>query len=201
MSENTTEPKQKTIFRPSKRQIKRKIAQAYKVRASFVESHEIGEVVEAAIAARSAMRSIEIIPKKPSPLEKAPDTIVVHKVARAIAAGLTRQLAAGSAGITPGVIDKWIRNGESGEGPFAEAYRIVMAAEAEAALAMLEVVGGAATGSAGFDKDTQDWKAAAWVLERRFPHQYGRTVQETEHAVRAETEEDKVLLDKLLGKT
>jgi hypothetical protein len=39
------------------------------------------------------------------------------------------------------------------------------------------------------------------MLERRFPREYGRTVQETEHAVRAETEEDKALLDKLLGKT
>ena len=201
MSETTAPPAKKLLFHPSKRQIKRKIADAYKIRKRFAESHEIGEVVEVAIAARSAMRSVDIIPKRPSPLEKKPDPVVVHKVARAVAAGLTRQLAAASAGVTPSAIDKWIRNGESGEGPFAEAYRIVMAAEAEAALSMLEVVGGAATGSAGYDKETQDWKAAAWVLERRFPHQYGRTVQETEHAVRAETEEDKVLLDKLLGKT
>jgi hypothetical protein len=38
------------------------------------------------------------------------------------------------------------------------------------------------------------------MLERRFPNAYGKTVVETEHAVRAETEEDRMLLDRLLGK-
>jgi hypothetical protein len=93
-----------------------------------------------------------------------------------------------------------MRKGEDGHPDYVEAWQLIAKSEAEAALSMLDVVAGAATGGAGYDGTAQDWKAAAWMLERRFPNAYGKTVVETEHAVRAETEEDRMLLDRLLGK-
>lgn len=132
--------------------------------------------------------------------ERKPDAIVVQKVARCLSAGLTRQLAASYAGIPPSRIELWMRKGEDGHDEYVDAWQIIAKAEAEAALSMLDVVAGAATGGAGYDATAQDWKAAAWILERRFPNAYGKTVVETEHAVRAESEEDRALLDRLLGK-
>lgn len=136
----------------------------------------------------------------PEPGERRPDAIVVQKVARCLSAGLTRQLAASYAGVAPSRIDSWMRKGEDGHPDYVEAWQLIAKAEAEAALSMLDVVAGAATGGAGYDATAQDWKAAAWILERRFPNAYGKTVVETEHAVRAESEEDRMLLDRLLGK-
>ncbi len=183
--------------RKSFRMFKR--AQGLKARA--VMHKDIGEIAEAAIIAHEVMTGAQLIPKKENPLDKRPDDLVVHKVARAMAAGLTKNLACAHAGISAALLDSWMRKGESGDPKFVQAWRTIGAAESEAATAMLEVVGGAATGGGSYDGTVQDWKAAAWMLERRFPREYGRTVQETEHAVRAETEEDKALLDKLLGKT
>jgi len=183
--------------RKSFRMFKR--AQGLKARA--VMHKDIGEIAEAAIIAHEVLTGSQLIPKKENPLNKRPDDLVVHKVARAMAAGLTKNLACAHAGISAALLDSWMRKGENGDPKFVQAWRTIGAAESEAATAMLEVVGGAATGGGSYDGTVQDWKAAAWMLERRFPREYGRTVQETEHAVRAETEEDKALLDKLLGKT
>ena len=176
-----------------------KRAQGLKARA--VMHKDIGEIAEAAIIAHEVMTGAQLLPKKDGPNDKRPDDLIVHKVARAMAAGLTKNLACAHAGISPSTLDMWMRKGENGDAKFVQAWRTIGAAESEAAVAMLDVVGGAATGASTYDGTVQDWKAAAWMLERRFPREYGRTVQETEHAVRAETEEDKALLDKLLGKT
>ena len=176
-----------------------KRAQGLKARA--VMHKDIGEIAEAAIIAHEVMTGAQLIPKRDGPNDKRPDDLIVHKVARAMAAGLTKNLACAHAGISPSTLDMWMRKGENGDAKFIQAWRTIGAAESEAAVAMLDVVGGAATGAGTYDGTVQDWKAAAWMLERRFPREYGRTVQETEHAVRAETEEDKALLDKLLGKT
>lgn len=189
--------KESVQARRSFRMFKR--AQGLKARA--VMHKDIGEIAEAAIIAHEVMTGAQLIPKRDGPNDKRPDDLIVHKVARAMAAGLTKNLACAHAGISPSTLDMWMRKGENGDQKFIQAWRTIGAAESEAAVAMLDVVGGAATGGGTYDGTVQDWKAAAWMLERRFPREYGRTVQETEHAVRAETEEDKALLDKLLGKT
>ena len=189
--------KESVQARRSFRMFKR--AQGLKARA--VMHKDIGEIAEAAIIAHEVMTGAQLLPKKDGPNDKRPDDLIVHKVARAMAAGLTKNLACAHAGISPSTLDMWMRKGENGDAKFIQAWRTIGAAESEAAVAMLDVVGGAATGASTYDGAVQDWKAAAWMLERRFPREYGRTVQETEHAVRAETEEDKALLDKLLGKT
>lgn len=189
--------KESVQARRSFRMFKR--AQGLKARA--VMHKDIGEIAEAAIIAHEVMTGAQLLPKKDGPNDKRPDDLIVHKVARAMAAGLTKNLACAHAGISPSTLDMWMRKGENGDAKFIQAWRTIGAAESEAAVAMLDVVGGAATGASTYDGTVQDWKAAAWMLERRFPREYGRTVQETEHAVRAETEEDKALLDKLLGKT
>ena len=189
--------KESVQARRSFRMFKR--AQGLKARA--VMHKDIGEIAEAAIIAHEVMTGAQLLPKKDGPNDKRPDDLIVHKVARAMAAGLTKNLACAHAGISPSTLDMWMRKGENGDAKFIQAWRTIGAAESEAAVAMLDVVGGAATGAGTYDRPVQDWKAAAWMLERRFPREYGRTVQETEHAVRAETEEDKALLDKLLGKT
>ena len=93
----------------------------------------------------------------PAENERRPDAIVIQKVARCLAAGLTRQLAASYAGVAPTRIEQWMRKGEDGHPDYVEAWQLIAKSEAEAALSMLDVVAGAATGGAGYDGTAQDW--------------------------------------------
>lgn len=79
--------------------------------------------------------------------------------------GLTFGLAAALAGISPDTLTNWRKR-------YADFSERVEQAEALGALANLDKVR-----RAGDD----DWRAAAWILEHRHPHQYGKTVTENQH--------------------
>ena len=92
---------------------------------------------------------------------------VVKRLCDAIAIGATYDLACKYAGISDELFRRWraTKVGFLGQ---------VQAAEARGAIGWLAKIEQAA--SAG------SWQAAAWKLERRYPADYGRTVQQVEHS-------------------
>lgn len=91
----------------------------------------------------------------------AKDTIV-----QAIGLGATYARAAAAAGITYETLNEWRKD----DSEFSEA---INKAEADRVAKALQAIQRAATDS---------WQAAAWYLERRYPSEYGRTVQEQQHS-------------------
>lgn len=90
------------------------------------------------------------------------------RIVDAVRAGATREQAAAAAGIGKRTLQRWLAQGE-GDRPaprflgFAAAIRT-----AEAAMVVDAVQGIQQAAQAG------DWRARAWLLERRFPAQWGR---------------------------
>jgi transposase-like protein len=106
------------------------------------------------------------------------DAQKIQIICQALSRGATRTLAAASAGVSGSVLRGWLTRGEMDHASenledeqsiFAELYLKVIAAEFEAAGRWLDMVSGAAP---------QDWRAAAWLLERRHPQDFGRQVHE-----------------------
>jgi len=88
----------------------------------------------------------------------------VARIIQAIDMGATYELAAGYAGISPDTMTNW----KDKHSDFSDKLR---EAEGRAAVKWLAKIEQAAT---------DDWKAAAWKLERRHPQAYGKTVQENQ---------------------
>jgi hypothetical protein len=93
-----------------------------------------------------------------------PDT--VKKVTDAIRLGATYDLAGSYAGISRETFHVWMRT----KPEFSDAVKDAEGAGAVGWLARIEQAAQAGT-----------WQAAAWKLERRYPQQYGRTIQEQHH--------------------
>lgn len=88
---------------------------------------------------------------------------VVQRICEAVALGATYELACRYGGITRETLNQWRR----GKPDFSDALQ---RAEGEAAVGWLAKIEQAAAAGA--------WQAAAWKLERRYPEDYGRTVQD-----------------------
>ena len=84
--------------------------------------------------------------------------------------GSTRRLACHYAGISEQSLSQWLQKGALGLLPYVEFAEAVKLAEGQAVVGWLRKIEEAATNGA--------WQAAAWKLERRYPQEYGRTVQE-----------------------
>lgn len=87
---------------------------------------------------------------------------VIKKITQALQLGATHKLACQYAGIDRSTFYGWLRKGEQARSGslLAEFYASVEQAEGEAGVMSLAVVAKAAK--------QKDWKAAAWLLERRF---------------------------------
>jgi hypothetical protein len=97
---------------------------------------------------------------------------VQQRLVRAIGKGATYKLAALYAGIGETTFKDWRKRGEEEEsGIYVDFVAAIEAAEGRAAYRSLSLISKAAI-------DT--WQAGAWLLERRYPHEYGRTVQSRE---------------------
>jgi len=74
------------------------------------------------------------------------------------------------AGISEKTLEEWIQDGltRPSESPYGELADHLMKAEAERALEASKDVAHARRG----------WQASAWYLERKYPSEYGRRVQE-----------------------
>lgn len=106
------------------------------------------------------------------PSKLTPDT--QKRICDAIRVGATYELAAQYGRVTYNTFNEWMKRGEAARsGRFFEFYEAVKSAEGEAAIKWLAVIDKAAADS---------WQAAAWKLERRYPNDYGRTVQDVKHS-------------------
>lgn len=97
---------------------------------------------------------------------------VQKRICDLLAAGNTRRAAAECAGITDRTLYAWLQRGEVAKsGPFLQFLRAVEKAEAEAEAVSVLTIRQAAR---------ESWQAAAWWLERRRPHDWGR-IERHEH--------------------
>jgi len=94
-----------------------------------------------------------------------------QRLLAALQRGATYELAANYAGICYDTLNNWMKRGkEEKKGEFFQLFEDIKKVEGAAAVSWLDKIDKAA--------DEGAWQAAAWKLERRYPHQYGRTVQE-----------------------
>lgn len=100
--------------------------------------------------------------KGPAPL-CTPD--VVARICAAIRAGATHEAAAGAAGIARKTLQTWKARGEAGEEPYAAFSEGLARAHEEGQVRLVAIIANAAV---------TDWKAAAWILERRHRDDFGK---------------------------
>ena len=90
-----------------------------------------------------------------------------HQICDYVAQGHTREVAAQACGIVSTTLYRWMKRGErQPDGPYGEFCRALKRADLEAELACLRQIQEAAQNG--------DWRAAAWMLERRYPEKWGR---------------------------
>ncbi len=107
---------------------------------------------------------------------------VQSALVEAVELGATWEAAAACAGIGPSTLREWRSRGAADEEPFAALLADLQKAEGRAISASLQVIRQAA--SAG------QWQAAAWLLERRYPADYGRRTAVTAEVSTAATSAD-----------
>lgn len=91
---------------------------------------------------------------------------VKKAILTAIRLGLPYASAAAYAGIGIRTLRQWMRQGERGDAPeLARFFQEMEEAQAKAEMYHMTNITGHAK---------QDWKASAWLLERRWPEKYGR---------------------------
>lgn len=88
----------------------------------------------------------------------------------AINVGATQRIACDYAGISQQTLYNWRAKAEAGRAPYVAFIEQLKLSEGAAAVGWLAKIEKAA--------NEGNWQAAAWKLERRYPHEYGRTVQE-----------------------
>lgn len=87
-----------------------------------------------------------------------------------LAGGATRQQAAAAAGVPADVFAGWLRDAEQGAKAASKLVREMAIAEGQAAAALTALIRRAAEGVARDDSPPRpEWRAAAWLLEKRFP--------------------------------
>lgn len=100
------------------------------------------------------------------------------------------------AGISEATYYGWMSAGEEGVEPYSDFFETVTQARARGEQGMVDVLHLAAlqkTDAEGNATGAVDWKAAAWLLERRFPDRYGQGAM----ARKAEEKALGVLLERL----
>ena len=92
-----------------------------------------------------------------------------QQIGESVALGMTYSLAAASAGITYQTFNDWMQKGKNAKsGEYFEFYRHIQKCNAEAALKCLRRLKEAA--------DAGNCTVCMWILERRFPEDFGRRV-------------------------
>lgn len=112
------------------------------------------------------------------PTDCTPETIKV--ITDAVRVGCTYRLACQAAGISPQTFSVWRHKGEAGEEPYRGFVEELTRAEGEHARKLASVLDDFAHGGTEVDPRVRA-DAAKFMLERRHPRDYGRTVQEVEH--------------------
>ena len=91
---------------------------------------------------------------------------VAARIVEAVELGATWERAADAAGVGASTLGLWRRKGEAGEVPYVTFLLALKRAEGAGVERALRVIRKAAEGGA--------WQASAWLLERRYPADYGR---------------------------
>lgn len=91
----------------------------------------------------------------------------------ALSVGATHRLACEYAGIVQETFYTWLEKGREGKEPYAEFLEQVSRTQGRAAVGWLAKI--EASANAG------DWRAVAWKLERRYPEEFGKSVQDVNH--------------------
>ena len=94
---------------------------------------------------------------------------VKKRILTAIRQGSPFEHAAEFGGVHRTTLYKWIKAGEDGEQPYAAFLEEFYKAQADAVQVLLKRINDAAANG--------DWKAAAWILERRHREHFGRNVE------------------------
>ncbi len=93
-----------------------------------------------------------------------------EKIINAVKIGATYELAALYAGISYDSFNNWMKQGKKDkQGEYFDFFNSVKEAEGFGAVMWLTKIEKAASSG--------NWQAAAWKLERRYPNQYGKSVQ------------------------
>ncbi len=101
------------------------------------------------------------------PTKLTPD--IQNRIGDNIGLGLTYRLAAEAAGITYKTFNEWMNKGKNSEsGEYFKFYKYIQKCNADAAKVFLKRINEAAKSG-----NTQ---ICAWILERRFPEEFGRRV-------------------------
>lgn len=106
---------------------------------------------------------------------------ISKRICEAIRIGATRLFAAEYADIDESTFYRWIERGNNEEsGPFHEFCKALKRAEAEGVVTCLSRIQSAAVGKIKENGKLSDykgqWQAAAWILERRHPKEYGKQI-------------------------
>ena len=96
-----------------------------------------------------------------------------QRLVQALRVGCTHRTACQCAGITYSTFYDWLRRGEAGNTRYTQFSHAIKRAEVEAMMRALAQINTAMA---------TDWRAAAWLLERSYPHEYGRRVVEQQHS-------------------
>src|ERR1035437_9593990 len=94
---------------------------------------------------------------------------ITKRIGENIALGLPYSLAASAAGITYQTFNEWIKKGQiEKSGKYFQFYQYIQKQNADAAKALLERLNDVA--------DAVNCQVCMWILERRFPEEFGKRV-------------------------
>ena len=94
---------------------------------------------------------------------------VEARIVEAVELGATWERAADAAGIGASTLREWRQRGEAGEAPFSAFLAALKRAEGDGVARALRTIRQAS--------ESGTWQAAAWLLERRYPADYGRRTE------------------------
>lgn len=89
------------------------------------------------------------------------------RICEALRLGMTYRHAASYGGVTYQTLLNWRKRAEAGDSGFIEFVGAMNRAEGEGAMLLLLLIRAAA-------EQPRNWRAAAWILEHRWPEYYGR---------------------------
>jgi transposase len=108
---------------------------------------------------------------------------ITKRIGENIALGLPYSLAASAAGITYQTFNEWIKKGQiEKSGKYFQFYQYIQKQNADAAKALLERLNDVA--------DAVNCQVCMWILERRFPEEFGKRVYRKINSVSENKNED-----------
>jgi len=95
----------------------------------------------------------------------------IDVIAKGVRFGLTYEQAANAAGVSAATFYNWKKKAEDGDPRFLEFLEALKQAEGEGEYLLAATIAQAA------QLDPSQWRAAAFILERRFPERWGRVTR------------------------